>query len=136
MRSVRLPVLVAVAVGSVVATGVGVAPSAQGIANLCADEGSQVTWQGTLRKQAFKHPNGSKLTAYVLRLAKTECMSGPDGEISERDVHLVDFDESGDLGRAKGLVGKKVTVTGELAWGATAWYYSPLAMDVTKIRKA
>jgi hypothetical protein len=59
-----------------------------------------------------------------------------DGEFGSRDVHLVDFDQSGNLSGAKKLVGFRVVVTGETAWGATAWYYSELALDVTKLRRA
>lgn len=103
-------------------------------AQTCLKSSSEnVTLVGTLGVVRHRHPNGTPLSAYVLTLPQPVCVHDPDDKDSPfqkqervRQVQLApDTDKVKNLGT---LVGKRMTATGDLFAGHTAYHIRPLLM--------
>ena len=92
-----------------------------------------VTFTGTLSIVRHRHPNGTPLSAWILTLPQPVCVHDPGDKDSPfqkaervRQVQLApDTDRVKNLGA---LVGQRMTATGDLFAGHTAYHIRPLLM--------
>ena len=94
---------------------------------------------GELRRVETVHPNGTKISAYVLFNGEGKCVhveevEGGFTDVPLRDVHIV-LDESRKVDLKK-LLGATVTVKGEMQLSTTAWHIGSLIMFDAKILSA
>jgi hypothetical protein len=117
----------------------GAAPGAAARGCLKADDTAEVKITGTLAIVKFKHPNGSNLQAYVVRLPKAVCADVTD---MDKKVHRVTkigrVQVSGELDERtfKRLLNKRVTVGGTLFGQHTAYHIAPILVQMKSIEPA
>lgn len=118
----------------------GSAASAAAETCLKADDKAEVTVTGTLMTVKFVHPgNGSRLQAYVIRLAKPVC-----ADVTDMDSKVQRVDKIGRVQLAgeldektiKGLMNKRVTVGGTLFGQHTAYHIAPILIQMKSIDRA
>ena len=95
------------------------------------------TAQGKLEQRTFRSAGGQPLRAFVLALPAPSCLR--DDEIEKVDnvraIELRTSDRA--LKRAmQRLVGKMVFVRGTVSAGLTAWFYSPIVIDISEVEPA
>jgi hypothetical protein len=106
---------------------------------LKADDTAEVKITGTLAIVKFKHPNGTNLQAYVVRLLKPVCADVTD---MDKKVQRVDrigrVQVSGELDERtfKRLLNKRVTVGGTLFGQHTAYHIAPILIQMKSIDRA
>jgi hypothetical protein len=106
---------------------------------LKADDTAEVKITGTLAIVKFKHPNGTNLQAYVVRLPKPVCADVTD---MDKKVQRVDrigrVQVSGELDERtfKRLLNKRVTVGGTLFGQYTAYHIAPILIQMKSIDRA
>ncbi len=106
---------------------------------LKADDTAEVKITGTLAIVKFKHPNGTNLQAYVVRLPKPVCADVTD---MDKKVQRVDkigrVQVSGELDERtfKRLLNKRVTVGGTLFGQHTAYHIAPILIQMKSIDQA
>lgn len=96
--------------------------------------GDVETAQGTLAQRMFRSAGGEPLQAFVLTLSAPICMH--DDEIENVDsVRTIELRTSDRALKKKmqRLVGKTVFVRGTTFAGLTAYYYSPIVIDISEI---
>jgi hypothetical protein len=106
---------------------------------LKADDKAELKITGTLVIVKFKHPNGTNLQAWVVRLPKQVC-----ADVTDMDdkVHRVDkiarVQVSGELDERtfKRLLDKRVTVGGTLFGQHTAYHIAPILIQMKSIDQA
>ena len=119
------------------AAGGAAGAAAQGC--LKADDTAEVKITGTLAIVKFKHPNGTNLQAWVVRLPKPVCADVTD---IDQKVHRVDkigrVQVSGELDERtfKRLLNKRVTVGGTLFGQHTAYHIAPILIQMKSIDRA
>lgn len=113
------------------------AAAAQGC--LKADDKEEVKITGTLAIVKFKHPNGTPLEAYVVRLPKRACadVTGMD-EKKQRVFNIERVQVSGELDERTfaALLGKRVTIGGTLFGQHTAYHIAPILIQMKSIDRA
>lgn len=106
---------------------------------LKADDTAEVKITGTLAIVKFKHPNGTNLQAWVVRLPKPVCADVTD---IDNKVHRVTkigrVQVSGELDERtfRRLVNKRVTVGGTLFGQHTAYHIAPILIQMKSIDRA
>lgn len=106
---------------------------------LKADDKAEVTITGTLVIVKFKHPNGTNLQAWVVRLPRQVC-----ADVTDMDdkVHRVEkigrVQVSGelDVDTFRRLLNKRVTVGGTLFGQHTAYHIAPILIQMKSIDQA
>jgi hypothetical protein len=102
----------------------------------CMKVGEAATAKGELAERMFRSAGGEPLRAFVLTLPVPACMRGEDIE----DADGVGTIELRTSNRAlsqtmQRLQGKKVLVRGTASAGLTAWFYSPIVIEVSEIER-
>lgn len=124
--------------------GLSFAANAQA-AEKCFDEFNPVKLTGTVKQKTFPGrpdftsvANGDEpITHLVLELNKPVCLEGTSMEDEPfkltglKEIQLV-FSETESL-RNMRLAGKKITVTGKMFVGVSAWHFTKALLDVEKI---
>jgi len=106
---------------------------------LKADDTAEVTITGTLVIVKFKHPNGTPLQAYVVRLPKVVCADVTDmDQKKQRVFNIARVQVSGELDQATftALLNKRVTVGGTLFGQHTAYHIAPILIQMKSIDRA
>ena len=118
----------------------GGAASAAAQTCLKADDKAEVTVTGTLMTVKFVHPgNGSRLQAYVIRLAKPVCADVTDMDSKVQRVDkIARIQLAGELDERmiKSLMNKRVTVGGTLFGQHTAYHIAPILVQMKSIDRA
>jgi hypothetical protein len=126
-----------IAAALLLAAGGASGVAAQGC--LKADDKAEVKITGTLVIVKFKHPNGTNLQAYVVRLPRQVCADVTD---MDNKVHRVGkiarVQVSGELDERtfKRLLDKRVTVGGTLFGQHTAYHIAPILIQMKSIDQA
>ena len=104
-----------------------------------ADDKEEVKITGTLVVVKFKHPNGTPLEAYVVRLPKRVCadVTGMD-EKKQRVFNIERVQVSGELDERtfNALLNKRVTIGGTLFGQHTAYHIAPILIQMKSIERA
>jgi hypothetical protein len=107
---------------------------------LKADQNAEEKITGTLTTVKFVHPgNGSRLQAYVLRLAKPVCADVTDLDNKVQRVSKISRVQlSGELDERtiNRLMNKRVTVGGTLYGQHTAYHIAPILIQMKSIDRA
>ena len=104
-----------------------------------ADDKEEVKITGTLVIVKFKHPNGTALQAYVVRLPKQVCADVTDmDEKKQRVFNIERVQVSGELDEPtfKALLNKRVTIGGTLFGQHTAYHIAPILIQMKSIERA
>ena len=101
----------------------------------CMKVGEVETAQGELAQRMFHSAGGKPLLALVLTLSAPICMRGDELENVDgvRTIELRTSDPSLKQTMRR-LVGKRVFVRGTASAGLTAWFYSPIVIDISEIQ--
>lgn len=119
---------------AVLCAGGAAGAAAQGC--LKADDTAEVMVTGTLVIVKFKHPNGTNLQAYVVRLPKPVCADVTDMDRKVQRVEKIGrVQVSGELDERtfKRLLNKRVTVGGTLFGQHTAYHIAPILIQMKSI---
>ena len=106
---------------------------------LKADDTAEVKITGTLVIVKFKHPNGTALQAYVVRLPKTVCADVTDMDNKKQRVfNIARVQVSGELDQAtfNALLNKRVTIGGTLFGQHTAYHIAPILIQMKSVERA
>jgi len=106
---------------------------------LKADDTAEVTITGTLVIVKFKHPNGTALQAYVVRLPTPVCADVTDmDQKKQRVFNIARVQVSGELDQAtfNALLNKRVTIGGTLFGQHTAYHIAPILIQMKSIDRA
>jgi hypothetical protein len=106
---------------------------------LKADDTAEVKITGTLAIVKFKHPNGTNLQAYVVRLPRPVCADVTDMDTKVQRVDRIGrVQVSGELDERtfKRLLNKRVTVGGTLFGQYTAYHIAPILIQMKSIDRA
>ena len=87
-------------------------------------EGNKYTLSGTIQKVKYKHPNGTKLTAYIIKLKKKIKIKYYDYPGKMYTFKTNKLQLTPETKKLKKKVGKKVKIRGTLETRNTAWWYS------------
>lgn len=113
-------------------------------------EPATVTLNGKITRKTFAGPpnyesikrGDAPETYWILRLARPVCVnadeSTPGGEETEKnvsDIQLV-FSDEGQYARRKGLLGKRVVVSGKLFHAITGHHHTKVLLTVAEIKGA
>ena len=104
-----------------------------------ADDKAELKITGTLAIVKFKHPNGSNLQAYVVRLPKAACADVTDIDNKVARVNKIGRVQlAGELDEptVKRLLNKRVTVGGTLFGQHTAYHIAPVLIQLKSIDPA
>ena len=101
----------------------------------CMKVGEVETAQGELAERMFHSAGGKPLLAFVLTLSAQICMRGDELENVDgvRTIELRTSDPALNQ-KMRRLVGKTVFVRGTASAGLTAWFYSPIVIDISEIQ--
>lgn len=105
-----------------------------GAAADCMKVGEVETAQGELAERTFRSAGGQPLRAFVLTVPAPVCLR--DDEIENvNSVRTIELRASEPVLKQKmqRLVGKTVFVRGTASAGLTAWFYSPIVIDIREI---
>ena len=122
--------------------GLAVAGAFPAAAQTClkADDKAEAKVTGTLTTVKFVHPgNGSRLQAYVVRLAQPVCADVTDLDNKVHRVNKINRVQlAGELDEKtiKGLMNKRVTVGGTLFGQHTAYHIAPILISMKSIARA
>jgi hypothetical protein len=106
---------------------------------LKADDTAEVKITGTLVIAKFKHPNGTPLQAYVVRLPKVICADVTDANQRKQRVFNINrVQVSGELDERtfNALLNKRVTIGGTLFGQHTAYHTAPILIQMKSIDAA
>lgn len=106
---------------------------------LKADDTAEVKITGTLVIVKFKHPNGTNLQAYVVRLPSPVCadVTDMDSKVSRVDkIGRVQVSGELDERTFKRLLNKRVTIGGTLFGQHTAYHIAPILIQMKSIDPA
>ena len=88
------------------------------------------TLKGRVSKVTFYHPNGSKLTNYVLKLNKAiKIKSDYMGTIKVKALDISTMNSKKVRKKIKKKLGKKVKIKGEIFAPGTAWWYNTFVIE-------
>jgi tetratricopeptide (TPR) repeat protein len=100
----------------------------------CMKVGEIVTAEGEVAERTFRSAAGKPLRAFVLTLPVPACMRGEDieGVDGVRTIELRTSNRALSQTMQR-LRGKKLLVRGTASAGLTAWFYSPIVIEISEI---
>jgi hypothetical protein len=100
----------------------------------CMKVGEVETAQGKLEQRMFRSAGGQPLRAFVVTLPAPICMRDDEIENAD-DVRTIELRTSDRTLKQemRRLVGKTVFIRGTASAGLTAWFYSPIVIDISEL---
>lgn len=93
--------------------------------------------EGTIERKKFEHPNGTKISRYVLKVDGVSYLSLGDSTVRKvKDELYIDVfsnNNAYDLNKLIGNGKKKVKIEGKAGYIGTAWYYSLGRVDIESL---
>jgi hypothetical protein len=100
----------------------------------CMKVGEVETAQGKLEQRMFRSAGGQPLRAFVLTLPAPICIRDDEIENAD-DVRTIELRTSDRTLKQemRRLMGKTVFIRGTASAGLTAWFYSPIVIDISEL---
>ena len=100
----------------------------------CMKVGAVETAQGKLEQRMFRSAGGQPLRAFVLTLPGPICIRDDEIENAD-DVRTIELRTSDRTLKQemRRLMGKTVFIRGTASAGLTAWFYSPIVIEISEL---